>query len=265
MNRLFFLFFLLICSLEGAEVSDILKTIPPKDRQKIEKVFTYLVQRDSLGYVLFGETKPAAICSIPIACKYALIPPSFVEGPFFKYQNSLKQCWAIWKHYEGRFKHANLIVCEEHNRFKSSSFLQLIFINKPRLKQLLEQYEEDFIQVLGANFSPEEFIARLEQKKQLRPLIRHDEKLLGLILGFGKESAEAFKNNDLSETADHPLGYAFYRPPNCSITLVSFRGNPESKEVQELLEAYTKEIPVIEEALKSDSFLVSLLEKFCCF
>ncbi|NGX55427.1 MAG: hypothetical protein KR126chlam2_01062 [Chlamydiae bacterium] len=254
--------FLLFCSLEGTEVSEKLQSIPPKDKEKIEFFFSYLVQRDNLGFVLFGNTKTAAFCSIPIVCNYALVPKLVTKTPL-QYQKNLKQSWAVWARYRTRFKHPNIIVCEEHDRFNKSAFLQLIFIDKRKLAHLLEQYREDFEEVLGENFSSADFIAKIEKKRKLRPLINRDEKLLGLILGFGKESSTGFKNMQNEEAADPNFKMAGRRPKACCIVPVSFRGNPDSTEVKALVETYTKEILEIEDIFKSDSFLTDILEKFC--
>lgn len=261
MRVIFLLFFLLFCTLEGREVSEILRSIPSRDIEKIEFFFSYLVQRDSLGFVLFGNTKVASFCSIPIVCNYALVPKSVAEHPL-EYQKKLKESWVVWNRYRNRFKHPNIIVCEECNCFEKSSFLQLIFIDKRKLITLLETCRADFEEVLGEKFSSEEFVNLIEKKRKLRTLINHDEKLFGLILGFGKEPSAAFKNR-LSGEGDLILKRVGHRPKGCCIVPVSFMGNPDSPEVQALINTYTKEILEIEAIFKSDSFLSVALEKFC--
>ncbi len=262
MKSIFLAIFLLFWPLEGKGVSEKLQSIPSKDREKIEFFFSYLVQHANLGFVLFGDTKTAAFCSIPIVCKHALLPKSVTKTPL-KYQKNLKQSWAIWTRYRNRFKHPNIIVCEEYDRFKKSAFLQLIFIDKSKLMILLEQYREDFEEVLGENFSSANFVAKIEKTGKLRPLINRDEKLFGLILGFGKESSTGFKNMQNEEEKDPKFKLAGYRPKGCCIVPVSFRGNPDSTEVKIFVEAYTREILKVETIFKSDSFLTDTFEKFC--
>lgn len=261
--KYFFLVFLLLFSiLEGKEVAEILHSIPSKDKEKIEFFFSYLIQRDNLGFVLFGKEKAAAFSSIPIVCNYALVPQSVTKSPL-KYQKNLKQSLAVWERYKNRFKHPNIIVCKEHDRFKESAFIQLIFIDKKKFKELLNLYREDFEEILGTNFSAEAFIAKVENKRKLRPLINHDEKLFGLILGFGKESSTSFKNMTNGEEQDPDFKVAGHKPKQCCIVPVSFRGDPQSNEVKSLIDNYTKEILEIENIFKSDSFLLTTLEKFC--
>lgn len=251
----------LFCSLEGKEVSQILQSIPSKDKERLEFFFSFLVQFDNLGFVLFGNTKPAAFCSIPLVCNYPVVPKS-IPNPL-QYQKDLKRSWAVWTRYRNRFKHPNIIVCEEYDGFKKSAFVQLIFIDKRKLTTLLAQFREDFAEVLGEDFSSEKFIAQIEKKRKLRPLIHHDEKLLGLILGFGKESASTFKNVENSGQEDPNFKIAGRKPKGCCIIPVSFKGNPDSDQVKTLIDIYTKEILEIEEIFKSDTFLLTALEKFC--
>ena len=261
MRAIYLTVFFLFCSLEGKEVADIMQSMPSKDKERIEFFFSYLVQRDNLGFVLFGHTKAAAFCSIPIVCDYALVPESITETPL-KYQKNLKQSWAVWNRYKDKFKHPNIIICEEHDCFKKSAFLQLFFIDKRKLGPLLDEHREDFEKVLGKNFLATDFMDRLEKKRKLRPLIKHDEKLLGLILGFGKESSSGFKKMQKGEK-DPLFTRVGHRPKGCCIVPVSFRGNPDSTEVKALVDTYTKEILEIEDIFKRDSFLSDTLEKFC--
>ena len=107
------------------------------------------------------------------------------------------------------------------------------------------------------------FILQLEKKKKLRPLIHYDQKLLGILLGFGRESSSAFRDMYLGQEVIPPLKRVGYRPKGCSITPVSFRGDPDSQEVKELIEIYTNEIQEIEKIYTGGSFLITTLEAFC--
>ncbi len=252
----------LFSSLEGTNVRHMLDSIPSKDQEKIEFVFSYLVQRESLGYVLFGQTKAVSCASIPISCTYALVPPSITTTPL-RYQKSVKQCWEVWKKYEHRFKHPNFIICTEHDDFKVSAFISLFFIEKKKTAQLVENNYKAFEEVLGQNFSVKKFMDQLEHKKKLRPLIKHDEKLLGILLGFGEESAETFKKMQLGQEVSESFRMAGFKPKNCSITPVSFRGDPDSSEVKRLIETYTKELHEIDLIFNQDHFLSKVLGKLC--
>lgn len=253
--------FLLLCSLEGTEVERVLQSIPSKDLKKIEFLFSDLVQCQNLGFVLFGNTKTAALCTIPIACNYAIVPQSVTANPL-QYQKNLRDAWAVWERYQNRFEHPNIIVCQEYEYSRTSAFLQLIFIDKRKLVTLLDEYQDVFAEILGPNFSSTIFIEQIEKKGKIRSLIGNDEKLFGLLLGFGLESSAGFKNM-ITAKKEVPLTIAGYKPKGNCIIPVSFRGNPESKEVQALVDGYTREIHEIERIFRGNSFLVETLEKFC--
>lgn len=245
----------------GESIELRINDLPRKDQEKIAHLFSYCVQRDNLGFVLFGETKPACVCTIPLICDYSILSSTVTTTPL-KYQKKVRQGWYIWNFYKHRFNHPNLIICEEYQRTKQTIFLNLFFIDKAKLLHLIYDYQEDFEQVLGENFSAEKFIAKLEKKKKLRPLIMHDEKLLGLILGFGKQASTDFRDGKF-ENQDLFTSLVGYKPKQCSIVPVSFRGDPNAEESKVLVEAYTQELLYIDEIFKSECFLLSVLEKFC--
>ncbi len=210
---------------------------------------------------MFKETKPACMISLPLTHKRYVMPYK-VDDPL-RFQRDLGLCWRVWSRYRDLFKHPGIIVCEEYERINEGMYLQLFVFNKRTLNLLLEKHRDDFAEVLGKNFTPQKFINKLEKKKRLRPLIHRDDKLLGLLLGFGPESSTAFKDLVLGIDFEPPLARAGRRPKGCCITSVSFRGNPDSPEVKALVETYTKEILDIEKIFKRDSFLTDTLEKFC--
>jgi hypothetical protein len=258
--RAIFLAIALFCTLEGSEIQRVIHSIPSKDRKRIGDLFAHLIQYDNLGFVLFGQTKTAAFCTIPLSCDYPIFPS--VKYPL-KYQKHLQQNWMVWNQYKHKFKHPNIIVCEEYDILSQRRFLQLFFIDKKKLQHILDEYKNEFTEVLGTNFSKEKFILQIEKRKKLRPLLKHDEKLIGILLGFGRESSTAFRDLSDNNELDHPLEYLGKRPNGCVITPVSFKGYSRSEEVQKLLNAYQKEITDIERIFKSDTFLEQTLEKFC--
>lgn len=258
-KTLILLFFL--CFEGYANIEEILKNIPQKEREKIAFFFTFLVQRDTFGFVLFGETKCTTFTGIPLTHKEYFLPYKIDEG--YRFQRHLKESWYAWKRHEWRFKHPNFIICEEYNSVENEMHLQLFLMDKRKLRLTLEKYKEDFIEVLGESFSAEKFIAKLEKKKKLRPVIKYDEKLLGILLGFGREASALFRDNENLADRDPPVEYLGKRPPGCLITPVCFRGYSQSDEVQELLEGYQREIVEIDRIFKEEGFFIKALSKFC--
>lgn len=250
-------------SLRGQTIEKLLDGIAPDDREKIEQLFSFFVRRDSLGYVLFGETKPVCATGIALTCKESMTPFAWTDNPLH-YQKEIKGCWEVWQRYAHLFKHPNIIICEEYEGMAGGIYLHLFFINKKTVGPLLEKYREDFAEILGVKFSPKAFIAELEKKKKLRPLIQNDEKLMGLLLGFGRESSTAFKNfRKKGDELARPLGRIAHRPKGCPITPVCFRGYEDSQEVKELVKIYDKEIQEIADIFNDKNFLTITLQKLC--
>lgn len=252
-----------LCPFSYANSDKTLRSIPEQDREKIKFLFSFFIQRDTLGFVLFGETKCLTLTGIPITHKKYFLPYKIKDGLGF--QKKLKESWYVWKRYESRFKHPNILICENYERVSNEMYLKIFIFDKKKFENVLIKYQSDFEEVLGGSFSPENFIAKLEKKKKLQPLIKHDEKLLGILLGFGKESSTLFRDWVGEEDLDPPLEYLGIRPPSCLITPVNFRGYSHSEEVKTLLESYRKEILEIEAIFKSDFFLERTLEKLCSF
>jgi hypothetical protein len=257
---LIFLFFIL-CPLGCADVKQTFNAIPERDREKIEFLLKFLIQRDTFGFVLFGENKCLTFTGIPLTHKEYFLPYRMDNS--LRFQRNLKESWYVWKRYESRFKHPNILICENYQSIENEMHLQLFLFDKKKLKTTLEKYIEDFREVLGKDFLPDKFIASLEKKRKLIPLIKGDEKLLGILHGFGRDASTLFRDHVDDQTLDPPLEYLGKRPPGCLITPVSFRGYSTSEETKLLLEAYKKEILEIEEIFNSAHFIERTIEKFC--
>lgn len=257
----FIFLFIILCPLGYADVGKTLRAIPERDREKIEFLFKFLIQRDTLGFVLFGENKCLTFTGIPLTHKEYFLPYKMDNG--LRFQRKLKESWNVWKRYESWFKHPNILICENYQSIENEMHLQLFILDKRKLKTTLEKYADDFREVLGPDFTPAQFMAALEEKRKLRPLIKGDEKLLGILLGFGRHASTLFRDCIDDETLDLPLEYLGKRPPGCLITPVSFRGYSASEETRLLLEAYKREILEIEEIFISDSFMEKTMEKLC--
>lgn len=257
----FILVFLFLCPLGYSSVEQAFARVRKKDREKIEFLFTYWIQRDTLGFLLFGEGKCLTFTGIPITHKKYFLPYKIANG--YQFQKKLIEAWYAWKRNESLFKHPNYLICEHYKRLENEIYLRLFIFNKSKLRDTLMAYKADFVEVLGENFSQDGFIDKLEKKKKLMPLIKHDEKLLGILLGFGRDASTVFKYYMDKGDLDPPLEYLGKRPTGCLITPVSFRGYSSSEETKTLLDSYRKEIVEIEKIFKSDSFIQTALERFC--
>lgn len=255
--------FLLLSPIGYSSVQQSLQKLSDRERKNIEFLFKFWIQRDTLGFLLFGESKCLTFTGIPITHKKYFLPYKIENG--YRFQKKLVESWYTWKSHESFFKHPNYLICEKYDRIANETYLQIYIFDKQKLKVTLEKYHQDFSEVLGESFTVESFIARLEKKKKVMPLIKHDEKLLGILLGFGRDASISFKDWTEDEDLEPPPEYLGKRPAGCPITPVCFRGYKSSPETSRILEGYRKEIVEIEKVFNDDSFLDIVLEKFCSY
>lgn len=232
------IFFLFTNSLTGSCVEEGLKKIPLDEKISLRKFCDYAFKKDQLGHVLFFNTKPACL-----------------TGPLLKDRNKCyidRLClkgWQAFKKNESLFPHPNFIFSEEIIKDKDFAVLQIYIFNKKILLKCLNQNKNIFLKYIGNEFTSENFIAELENGKKISELIHHHQVLLGIILGFGLDSAQDFEQAHANQDSEYiPPWTEYYcgidvkKPQGCKIDPIAFMGNPNSQEVQELVSTYANEL-----------------------
>lgn len=167
------------------DITSSLNQIPFEDQVLLENLFSFFVQWDQLSHVLFFETKPVCFSGITLECDFCTIPPCISKDPL-NFQKKLSHGWTVWKNYEHLFPHPNFVICEETHQIRKGdeygTVVDIFFINKKSFLSYLSEHQSEFKEELGANFSPKKLLLEIEERKILRPLINHDEMLLGLLL-----------------------------------------------------------------------------------
>jgi len=94
---------LLVCTNQelSASVESNLKKIPYEERFFLKSFFKDFFLHDSLGHVLFFDTKPASITAFSLERNRHFFEKLFAKG------------WACWKKYEYLFPHPNFIFAED--------------------------------------------------------------------------------------------------------------------------------------------------------
>ena len=263
MLRFFLLCFLLICvnGLFGSVATDGIKQLSLHNRICMKEFFEQAVRYDQAAHVLCFENKPACIIAIVMKSK----------DLSYREQLALKG-WRAFKKNADLFPHPKFIFSENICRFdRDFKVLHIYLINKEVARETLNEHRALFQETLGEHFCPDDFVAQLEKGVSLPVLLHNNEMLLGILLGYGKESAKAFQEvrpkctrTNIPPPTDTYCRIDLRKPKGCRIGPVVFMGNPHSSEVQQLAAAYEKELEVFwQEYQQSKSHLEMVLEKLC--
>lgn len=241
-KRLFLgLFLASVSPLFGGVVEDGLRHVPLNDRINMRIFFDEAIKKDQAAHVLCFQNKPVCL-----------------TGPVLKDKNKTFKdilClkgWLAFKKNEHLFPHPNFIFSEsmyDNNNFK---VIDIYIFNKKSLRKCLADHIAIFKETLGQGFSVEQFISKLEEGFPITALLNKDEMLLGILLGYGNESSQAFKEVRTKCTQTFaPSPTKFYQridvkqPKGCKIDPVVFMGNPNSYQVQALISIYENELEEI--------------------
>ncbi len=254
----FVLFLGTIESLFGAyNVEEGLKHVSWRDKIYMRKFFDYAIKLDGAAHVLCFDHK--AVCFTGVIVKYK---HRIKALPYYKE-------WLAFKKNEHLFPHPNFIFCEELNKQDEIEILDIYIINKAALYECLLTHDNLFKNAFGEDFSPDWFIGKLEEGQTLTALINHSDFLLGILLGYGEESAKAYQDvrradGLIPEWTETYTGIDAPQPRGCKILPVSFMGNPKSPKTQQLLFIYEDELQTIwnDHQKKNDS-LIFFLEHLC--
>jgi hypothetical protein len=170
----------------------ILSSLSCAEQQRIRLFFYNIFARHELGYTLFGD-KPMSICwpdtLSPRFSKLDFTFKLYIDGTI-----PLSKALAAWNKIKNNTEKSNysLIVCEE-NKYPSFTIL----INKKTFSEQFNKNKDLFKKYYKKNITADVIISNLENKQSYHsifqePLFRND-LLLGIMLGFGKHSAELFQ------------------------------------------------------------------------
>jgi len=244
-----------------AQSLDVLKKMTSQEQFYLKNFFRKTVCKDHWGYALFFD-KPASLAGFFLKC-----PSQDISNP---YSNRLmKKGWHVWRKYCSDFSTEHFIICEEVDPSEEIPPVDIIckiyLINKSAFLHVLYENLDLFKSRLGDDFSPEKLLLTIEHTKTLTPHLNYDEGLLGVVLGFEVESALLFGKRTSSQVLLHnPLlqRVCSTQPPHYKIYPVAFTGNPESPQVQKLLDKYSYQTPFIEKVVRNKQFLELVLERF---
>lgn len=217
-----------------------LSRIPAHEQFILERFFQMLVTSDGLGYTLFGS-KPICLSayfeSVPLGNR--------LKGCR---SDAIKKGWETWQKYEKHFPHPRYLVFSERENINDTVIHTIYILDKEKTIATLNQHQALFQRELGRNIDAEHILSHIEQSHTLAILNNH-EGLLGVLLGYGEESAMKYHKRNLIWKIGLPLSYEELQPttdllPHFMLPLIQpiqFVGNPQSPEVISILKQNLKE------------------------
>lgn len=252
-NTLLLLFLAFSAPLYAESVEERMKQLSVDERFCMKAFFKQAIVHDQAAHVLFFSNKPVCL-----------------TGPAIQHNDRSLQdilClkgWRVFKRHEHLFPHPNFIFCEHiYDSGRECKVLDIYIINKRSLKKCLTEHLDAFKEGLGDAFSPEQFIAKLEEGRSLPELVNENQMLIGILLGYGEESSRTFKRACGQPHTETYRRIDLQRPQGCKIHPVVFMGNPRSEEVRKLSSTYEKELQAIWSRYKSEDPLKLFLDSIC--
>lgn len=237
--KLFTLFMLFSAPLFGGVTDSGLKQISLNDKLRIRAFVEINLKWHQLAHVIYFDNKPMCLTSARLKSPdKQSMDVYWIKG------------WRAFKKNEHLFPHPNFIfnteIDEDQEGWKS---INLVIVNKRALVKCLNNHLCFFQEVLDEDFSCDWFISELERNKNIFTILKNDERLIGILLGYGKESASVFRNHQilnpdilLSDDANTYCPIDAQAPKGCKFFPIVIMGNPHSEEVQNLMSIYDKEL-----------------------
>ncbi len=184
-NYLTCIFLLFFPSINFAQnIQDILDKIPREDRKALEYIFYRLMKSDNFSYTLFGD-KPVSLSG-----DFTLTPCGNIltghrcGGVFWKN-------WKIWERYQNKFKIKDYLFIKEPS-LNCPNVVNVVFINKKCFVEKVNQHIDIFRNKLSNDLTGENLLVQIEKNQKFSPIIKNDEMLWGILLGYGLHNAKLY-------------------------------------------------------------------------
>lgn len=209
-----------------------LKSIEKNDRQQLTILFEDFIYKNHFGLVLIGE-KPIAIAG------YFNSTPlwNMLYGRGGRRVN-FTECWKGVEKYKSVFSSEDFLILRENE--SDNGDIQLVtLINKRLFLKTIHENIDLFQKTLGVSFDPLVFLESISQSKaSLFEALRRDEGLYGILLGYGRENALAFKRKLLLAK----LFDSYYKQKDGDFSLIYLTPSEKFSSLEEEYEWYEKNL-----------------------
>jgi hypothetical protein len=164
------------------------------ERAELESFFRLLLKKSEFGYTLFGD-KPLSFFSYCIKP-----PPGFLIFTSFT-DPKIEKHYLTYQKYKDKLSTKSYIILDQiciSNKFPTSeSFRDILIINKQAFSKSVHTYLPLFKERLGENASADNLLLDIELGKNvLFDVLKEDELLWGILLGYGAHNAEIYARRE---------------------------------------------------------------------
>jgi hypothetical protein len=260
--------------------------IPQEEKAELEDLFKALMFQDSFAFTLFGSKPVSWESRYYFDSQKSKNPRALFMG-FLRSTLKIKNGWKVWQKYCSLFPSSSYLF----NGFEDDDSFSIVLINKKAFLKTASQYEKEFKENLGENFSPFHLLKECEQQEFSKVVQKH-ESLMGILLGFGRNNSFRFErlahiaefgkdrqlhliksppppNPDFNSIEEEFLDLknrhqSFVKDTDVKISaliLPSFAADPTDPETQHLKIKYMKQRRKILKKLAKGDFLEIILEQ----
>lgn len=158
--------------------------INKSDEKDLEIFFRTLIYGNHFGYTLFGD-KPISIAG------YFVQQPTNNLLAGHRTNICLGELWKTWGKYASQINSKNYLILNEKTGERLGT---ITLINKRAFLKTVEEHLNDFQAVLGEDMTPKKLMEQIATPNaSLFDILHRNEILYGILLGYGKKNALAYK------------------------------------------------------------------------
>lgn len=277
----------------SSKIIKVLKTFP-KDEREVLELFFFELNRSGSAYVLFGN-KPMSICSFMELDDSRRDPLTSILDLSWKLRLSnlrMNRGLEVWKKYKHLFTSSKFFLLEN----REQDWVTMVTIHKRNFLKKVEEHIDLFKAVLGTHMTPVILLKQcLNSDNIIGNVLKNNDALLGILLGFGRHNAQLFSRrtqieegkefrripltnkpltpshgfSTLEEERQHINGVLrrFSECDTCDCNSLCFAWpgfmvDPNHPETQQLRKEYKKQCEKIIDKYKKGDFLEVTLKQF---
>lgn len=252
------IYWLFVFFVSGGGLQASVSAIEKGDREILEPFFKYLLTQDTLGYVLLGE-KPVAFLGYTPKLSWKSPFRSLLQcrSYFNPTHQMIKRGWETWPKYSPALSDQFLII-EEPSLYSSLSKWVFV-IHRDLFCEVVNENLFEFERVLGKKVTGEKLFEQVKRERVFFGLLKHNEMLLGILLGFGKNNSRLYAQEKMKGLVFFPEEVD--RIPQ--VELPVFRARLRDQETMKLRERYLKCRTKIKEVFLDQNLLDQTFKILC--